>query len=302
MVIGNQKQKNEVRKLILQNQKILLFGDVSVGKSSLVKEISTEIGYRLVLSYPRNDEDLLKDFAQLPFETKKTLFVIEGDSFYWRSYGLVNHYLQSNNPIVIIVNLKDTVHKTVADQVVPIKLYPPTKQDVEEFVRKRYPNWNGRIEDVYSNDLRITLRNIKYGITSYVPQQLEPLNSQQVSYSLLQGTAKREDIENCSDPQIFVLNWLGNNVHKFYSNKKKLDDVSFVDSYKFDYKKKYLDGMLLTLGKANLRGKMKFPPIKFKLPKEVEEEWEKERRKKSKISIKKSKQETILKFGTDMSL
>ena len=210
---------------------------------------------------------------------------------------------KNKNPIIIIVTKKDTVHKTVQKQLVPIKLYPPTQQDVEEFVRSRYPEWNGNIKDVYDKDLRITLRKIRYGITSYKPQLIDKFDAQKVAYRILQGKATRKDINNMSHPQLFLLNWLGNNSHKFYSDLQKLDDISFVDSGKYYFKKKYLDGVLLNLGKANKRAKMKFPPIKFKPPKEKEEKWEKKKlRRSKKPTPKKEPQKTILDFGADMIL
>ena len=303
-VVGNQKQKIEIRKLILQRQKILLFGDIGVGKSSVPKLIADELGYRIVTSFPRKNEDLLKDFAQLPLETKNTIFVLEGDSFYWRTYALINHYLrESKCPFIIIVSKKDTVPKRVQKHLVAIKLYPPTQQDVEAFVRKRYPEWNGNIKDVYDKDLRITLRKIRYGITSYKPQPIEKFDAQKVAYLILQGKAKRNDINNMSHPQLFLLNWLGNNAHKFYSNLQKFDDISFVDTYKYNFKRKYLDGVLLNLGRADKRAKMKFPSIKYKVKKEQEEKWEKKKlRKKMKPTPKPEPQKTIIDFGADMIL
>lgn len=299
LLAGNKRQKNELRKLILNNSKVLLFGNHGVGKSSLPKIIADKIGWRVINSYPRNNEDLLKDFAQLPLQTKNTIFVIEGDLFYWRSYALINHYIQeSKNPIIIIVNDKKTVHGTIEKNLVKMKLNSPTKTDVEEFIRKKYPDWDGNINDIYDSDMRITLRNLKYGFKSRSQTQEEKLDSQQVTYKILTGKCCRKDIENCGHPISFILNWLGNNVHKFYEDENVFDDISFVDAHKYNYKKKYLDGMLLNIPKQQKRAKMSFPPIKFKPKKEKKKTWTHKKIKKSTPK----KQEKILKFTGDMIL
>jgi len=304
LIVGNEKQKTELRKLILQNQKVLLYGDNGVGKSSLPRLIANEIGWKIKYTYPRNTEDLLKDFAQLPLQTKETIFVVEGDYFYWRSYALVNHYIkESKNPIIIIVDKKETVHGSVSKQLVHLKLQPPTPNDVLLFLRKKYPEWSGNIKDVYDKDMRITLRNVIYGIKSYKPQFDEKLTAQKVAYNIIQGKATRKDIENCKDPLLFILNWLGNNSHNFYSELDTIDNVSFIDTYKYNYKKNYLNGILLNINKADKRAKMLFPPIKYKPPKHKTEEWEKgKKRKRTRPTPQTPKQTTLLKFGNDMVL
>jgi len=309
LIAGNEKQRNQLRKLILNNEKILLFGEHGVGKSSLPRLIASEIGWQIKYSYPRNTEDLLKDFAQLPLQTRNTIFVVEGDSFYWRAYALINFYVkESKNPFIVIVNKKDTVHATVAKQMTPLKLQAPTRKDVEQFVKKKYPDWQGDIEDIYDSDMRVTLRNILSGIKSFKPIEEEKLSSQQVAYKILTGKCEKKDFENCEHPFIFILNWLGNNLHKFYSSVSPSENLSFVDTYKYDYKQKYLNGILLNFGKHDKRAKMNFPPIKFK-PKEEKEDWLHGKKKKTKPKEtkeqkkqKEKKQATLLRFTGDMVL
>jgi hypothetical protein len=313
LIVGNKRQRENLEQLILQNQKILLYGDNGVGKSSLPKLIADKIGWKIKTSYPRNTEDLLKDFAQLPLQTRNTIFVIEGDLFYWRSYALINHYIrESKNPIIIIVNKKETVHGSVTKQLVPLKLQNPTKADVKEFIEQKYPDFKGDINDVYDSDMRICIRKILYGIETYKPKEMEKLDAQQVAYKIINKKAKREDIEKCIHPYLFVLNWLGNNAHRFYEEYDFIDDVSFVDSNKYNLKKKYLDGILLNLPKKQNRGKLIFPPIKYKEKKEKEEDWSsgKKKGKKTKTPTKvkttekkeTTKQQTLLKFSGDMVL
>lgn len=300
----SETQKKEFIKLILQRNKILLFGNNGIGKSSLPRLIAKELGWRLVSSHPRNNEDLLRDFGELPLKTKNTIFVIEGDSFYWRSYALINHYIkESKNPIIIIVDKKDTVHGSVAKQLINFKLLPPSKKDVEIFLRKKFPSWKGDINDVYDSDMRITLRKVKFGLERWKPSEKESINSQQLAYNILNGKATDEQFDNCSDGYatlLFTNNWLGFNFHTFYDSMRIMDNISFIDSYKYNYKKVYLKGMLLGLPNASKRGKMIFPTPKFKPPKEDEDEWEHKKIKKRKKEIK--KQKTITKFTGDMEL
>jgi len=296
LIAGNEQQKKNLKNLILKNQKILLFGSHGVGKSSLPRIIAHELNWRIVYSYPRNSDDLVKDFADVPFKVKNTIFVIEADSFYWRSYAVINHYIQSKCPVIIIVTEKDTVNKNVLKSLVKLKIQSPNKKDIEIFIRKKYPDWTGNIDDVYNKDMRITLRKIRFGIDSYKLEKEEHLDSQQVAYKIMDKKCTQKDIENCLHPFIFILNWLGNNAYNFYNDMQVLDDISFVDAHKYNLKKKYLNGMLLNIPRKQKRARMFFPPIKFKPPKKKEIDWEKRKIRRKKI------QQIVTKISTDMVL
>jgi len=309
LLAGSEEQQNQLRTLILQNKKILLFGTNGVGKSSLPRLIAKEVGWRIRYSHPRSSDDLLKDFGELPLKTKKTIFVIEGDSFYWRSYALVNHYIkESKNPIIIIVDDKDKVHATVSKQLIIMKLLPPTKRDVEVFIKKKFPNFKGNIDEIYDKDMRITLRNIIYSINSYIPQEKIDYDAQKIAYSILNKRCTIDQLNSCKDPIFFITNWLGNNAHKFYNDLDNIDKISFVDAYKFIFKRKYLDGVLLSLDRFHIRGKMSFPPTKFKPKKEKDDDWEHGKkkvgrsRKKEESKGKVLKQTLLVKFTGDMEL
>jgi len=302
LIAGNERQINELRKLILQKQKILLFGKNGVGKSTIPKKLAQELGWRIVYSYPTNNEELLVDFSELPLKTKNTIFVIEGDSFYWRSYGLINHYIkESKNPIIIIVDKSDKVHATVRKQLVTVKLSSPTREDVKKWVERKYPDWKGNINDVYDENMRVTLRNIKYGIKTYKPSKEEKLDAQQVAYRVIQGKATVQDFENCIHPFDWILSWIGYNAYTFYYGTDVQDLMSWIDDKKYNFKPDYLRGCLLNLRKPDKRGKLKFPPQGFKPKKEDEEDWIKEKRKIKKIK-KEEPQPKVFKFAGDMEL
>jgi len=299
LIAGNERQIKQLRKLILQRKKILLFGKNGIGKSIIPKKIAQEIGWRIVYSHPTNNEELLVDFSETPLKTKYTIFVIEGDSFYWRSYGLVNHYIkESKNPIIIVVDDANKVHATVRKQLVIIKLSSPTREDVKKWVEKKYPDWKGNINDVYDENMRITLRNIKYGIKTFKPSKKEKLDAQQVAYRVIQGKATFQDFENCIHPFDWILSWIGYNAHTFYFGTDVQDLISWIDDKKYNFKSDYLIGCLLNLRKPDKRGKLKFPPRGFKPKKKEKEDWVKE---KGKIK-KKTSQPKIFKFAGDMEL
>lgn len=276
LIAGNSKQQENLKKLILNNEKVLLFGSHGVGKSSAIRKIGDELQYRIIESYPRSNEDLMEDWGDLPFNINKSIFVMEGDGFYWRKYGLIKKYIEkSKNPIIVIVNKKNTVHGTVEKLLMNVMFSPPSRQEVASFLKKKFPDWNGNINDVYDRDVRVTLRKIKFDIDENLQiDSPKTIDSRQLVYKIFNGTATKEDIENCKDPVQWAQRSIAYNAKNFYSKKtalEVLDKVCFVDKYKYNYNRDFLNGVLLSIPRREKSGKIQFPPYPYK-PKNEEEE------------------------------
>jgi len=268
------QQDKKLLDLIKNKGKVHLYGETGCGKTYLVKQLSALLHKELVVSSARNEDDLLSDFADTPFIEDDFIFVLEGDGYYWKKYGLVKKYIEdSRSSVIIITEGKDTPTKNITKHLVQVKKLPPTRSEVLTFLKtlSNSPAQEEIIEDcfdeLYSKDWRKVWRNFLYGKEEEIKQK-EKIDAKQVSYKLLKGTATLEDFENCVHPLSFILNWLGYNLHSFYEDKRtlarNLDLVSYVDANKYNLKLTYLRSLLLELTPMEKKGEFIFPPFKPK--------------------------------------
>jgi len=273
----SERSGNEVMKAILNREKIHIYGSTGVGKTFTIKSIAKELDLDTIVSYARLNEDLVNDWGTSPFEDDDKLFVLEGDAFYWKAYGIIKNYItKSKSPLVIITIGKDTPTKNVTKLVKQFKIFPPTKSEMQHYILQFDPNWEGDIDKIYDRDQRITWRNYLYNRTEKTPKWEEDVDAKNVAYKILKGTATYEDFEKSVHPWHFVLGWISYNAKNFYSGKKLekvLRTLAWIDTYKFNYKNRYLIQMLLDLPKAEKKGFMVFPPYKIK-PKTEEDKVE----------------------------
>lgn len=268
------KQDNKLVDLIKNREKIHLYGETGTGKSYLVRQLSNLLGMDMVLSSPRSEDDLLKDFADTPFIEDRMLFVLEGDGYYWRKYGLVKKYIEdSKSCVIIITEKKETPTKNITKHLTQVKKLPPTRSEVMSFLKTYVNNINhdeiieDSIEDCYDKDWRKVWRNFRYGKeeTAKLKKQID---AKTVAYKIMKGEATLEDFDNCKHPLSFILNWLGYNLHSFYENKntllRNLNIVSYVDTNKYNLKKSYLLPLLLEISPMEKKGFLNFPPFKPK--------------------------------------
>jgi len=275
-----ERYSRDLKKMILQRKKLHIFGDSGVGKTHTIKAIGNDLNLDVVISYARNDEDLAIDWGDLPFTETDYLFILEGDQFYWKTYGLIKNYVEnSKSPIVIITQAKGKPSKNITKLVSQFQMYPPTKEEMNKYFLTLNPNWKGNINLIYDRDQRKTIRNFLYNKRDKTEGSLKKIDSKKLAYLLLTGRATPKDFENCFHPWYFVLGWLSHNSRSFYitndSYKKAQLLILWLDTYKFNYKKKYLIHTLINeLPKAQRKGILNFPPYrpkKKKVEKEVEE-------------------------------
>lgn len=274
------KMKNtKLNQLIRQKQKIHIYGDSGVGKTFIVSKTLEGLDTKnVIISYPRSEEDLLKDFGDLPFQDDiEAVFVIEGDNYYWKKYGLVKRLLTESEHCVIIISVdKETPTKNITKYTQQIKIHPPTRSDVLKYIKRIDPDWKGNILDIYDKDWRVIKRRLSFG-ELHDDQLIKPkwLDSKVLSYKLVKGNAKPEDFDNCTHPISFVINWIGYNAKTFWTGKslaKNLEIISWCDANKYKTKEIYIRNALLELVPSFRKGYMKFPPWKKKKNNKFEEE------------------------------
>ncbi len=255
-------------KAVMNREKIHIYGSTGVGKTFTVKSIAKELGLDMILSYARLNDDLVADWGTTPYEEDDKLFVLEGDAFYWRAYGVMKHYIaNSKSAIVIITTGKDTPTKNITKLIKQIKIFPPSKDEMQHYILQFDPNWEGDIDKIYDRDQRITWRNYLYNKNEKTAPYEEKVEAKSIAYKILKGTATVEDFEKSVHPWHFVLGWISYNAVNFYGGKKLenvLHSLAWIDTYKFNYKQRYLIQMLLELPKAEKKGFMTFPPYKNK--------------------------------------
>lgn len=288
-----EKSGKDLMTLILQKKKVHIYGGAGCGKTFSVDVIAKELDLITNISYARNDEDLVADWTDVPFTDDDQLFVMEGDNFYWKAYGTIKHYITNSiAPIILITTYPGTPTKNITKLLTQLKIYPPTRSEMEQYILELDPLWEGNINKIYDRDQRITWRNYLYNKRDKTPPYSETIDSKKMAYKILVGKATIEDFKKNIHPWIWTIDWLGYNATNFYYGtklKNVLQRLAFVDAHRFSYKKIYLQQILLDLPKAQRKGHLGFPPYK-----RVKEEVMKEEPlyKISKYKIKKRTKKT----------
>lgn len=260
---------------IMNREKIHIYGSTGVGKTFTIDAIAKELKLDTIVSYARLNEDLVADWGTTPFEEDDRLFVLEGDAFYWKAYGVIKDYIKRTKSAMVIITTKQTTPtKNITKLVKQFKIFPPSKTDMQDYILQFDPNWKGDIDKIYDRDQRTTWRNYLYNRTDKTPKYEVPVDAKNIAYKILKGTATIEDFNKSIHPWHFVLGWISYNAKNFYKGDKLplvLEKLAWIDTYKFNYRKEYLIHVLLELPPADVKGDMSFPPYKLKV-KEVKVE------------------------------
>lgn len=268
----------KIMSLIKKKKPIHIYGVTGSGKSFTIKAIAKHLKMDTIVSYATLSDELMNDWGELPNEEADHLFVLEGDAFYWRSYAMIKYYIQNAvAPIVIITTKKDKPTKWITKLVEQVKVFPPTREEMFNYLIRINPNWDGNIDAIYDNsgDMRVTWRNFLYNKRYKTPENVEKLDAKKVAYKILTGKASYSDFENCNHPWEWVIGWISYNCVNFYegSNLSKVHEkLAWIDKNKFNYKKGYMIRCLLELPKADKKGYMAFPPFKSKKKEEDKQE------------------------------
>lgn len=291
--------------MVKDKKKIHLFGATGSGKSYAIKQVANALDIQMIKSYARGEEELVADFSDLPYTEEDILFVLEGDNYYWRKYGIIRNYIRDSvAPFVVITTGKDTPTKNITKHLEQVKSFAPTKEEVADFLSimegEEISQYSEIVSRVYERDWHKILRKYKFGTQGETKTlaDKEEINAKRVAYLVAKGEATEEDFENCEHPFSFIINWLGYNTPKFFYEDEKavhnLDLVSFIDQHKYNMKEKYLRGMLMEYKPAQKKSYMKFPPFqKLKKEKKKEKKYTitKYKRKKSQEKTKSVKEE-----------
>lgn len=262
------KSSDNLEELILQKRKLHIYGESGVGKSYLVKKFAEELELRVFVSYARSEEELVRDFGDFPFQEGDNIFVLEGDGFYWKKYGLIKRYIDNSKvSFIVITNKKETPTKNITKLLKQIKIYPPTKTDVAKWVKSIFQLSKPElVNEIYDKDWRKVMRNFLYGTKEdFKINKKETIDARTFVYKLLKGNATPEDFDKCIHPLSFILNWLGWNTPNFYRGerlKRNMEIVSFVDANKYSLGKYYLQHYLLEFLPTSAKAQLYFPPFK----------------------------------------
>lgn len=294
------KSSDNLEHLIKTKQKIHIYGGSGVGKTYIIKHLANKLKLQLFVSYPRTEEELVSDFSDYPFQKGDNIFVVEGDAFYWKKYGTIKKYiLDSKTAFVIITEGKDTPTKNITKIMNQVKVYPPTRIEVLEWVLSSIDDKEKAkniVSNIYDKDWRKVRRNFLYKRKeTFKSKEKETLDARGVVYKLLKGNTTIEDFDNCIHPLSFILNWLGWNTPNFFDGQKlryNMELVSFVDANKYSLRKEFLERVLLKYLPANRKANIYFPPFKRNKEEEKEEKpYDIMSFKKRKASKPKSKKE-----------
>lgn len=267
----------DLKKLILEKEKIHLYGSSGTGKSYAIKNLARELNLTPFFSYATNEEELVKDWGDGVFIEADNIFILEGDSFRWKKYGVIKRYIENaKTPIVIITNGKDTPTKNITKLLTQVKMFPPTRSEVATWIKSIDDDYEHiPIDEIYDKDWRKVVRNyntrMKHKSFDYEKEYLEAKN---IVYKLLKGNCTIEDIDNCVHPISFIINWIGWNMRNFYegdSLKYMYNIVSFLDSVKYSTSQDFLKHILLQCLPSSEKQRLRFPPYKrYKKKKEEE--------------------------------
>lgn len=263
-----ERSGREIITAIMNRKKIHIYGSTGVGKTFTINSIAKELKLDMVVSYARLNDDLVADWGTTPFEEDDMLFVLEGDAFYWKAYGVIKDYIKRSKSAMVIITTKQTTPtKNITKLVKQFKVFPPSKMDMHDYILQFDPNWKGDIDKIYDRDQRITWRNYLYNKADRTEKYELPTDAKSIAYRILKGIATYEDFEKSEHPWHFVLGWISYNAKNFYRGhnlSSVLNTLAWIDAYKFSYKQRYLIQMLLDLPKADMKGEMVFPPYKAK--------------------------------------
>lgn len=274
-IVGNQKSRKTLLECIRNAKPCLLIGPNGVGKTSAVRDIAKSNGLTIKRAYPLSQKELVKEFMRGPYDpANNNLYVVEADALNNKKYSVLKKYVKdTKRPFVVIANSKKTLNSRITKKLKIIKFLPPTPEDVEIFLRKKY-NWDGNIYDVYDPDMRLVLNRVLGDKDLIKPNESKTINARDCAIELSYGYFKKEGFEELDQPIWWVIRWLAYNQNRKFRHKKdilkNLLKLSYIDSKKFTFSQTHIENMLLNLKGSPRRVKFKFPPWTSKETKEEE--------------------------------
>lgn len=257
-----------IRNAITHNKPIHIYGSTGVGKTFFVKDVAEELDKELHISYARSEEYLAGDFGDGPFQISDSVFLLEGDGYYWKKYGLIKNYIENSKVSFIIITIgRETPTKNVTKLLQQLQIYPPTRSEILGLMRTYNPDLTEfDLEDVYDKDYRKVWMKLKFGTVGH-KKAVKGINydAKTMAYNLAKGKVVLEDFDRCTMPISWVLNWLGYNAHTFWSSKTlahNLEIISWADANKYNFKEIYIKQALMGLIPSTRKGYMSFPPFK----------------------------------------
>jgi len=289
-VVGREKEIESIKLAISTNEHVILHGPPGSGKTiSAIKAIHEQGKIMKMINISDNRTgSLLGEQLFGCHRTKSDIVYLfdEIDSFDWRSHAYFKKVLQESEvPIIMTCNDMDKVGTSTVNYVkkhgTVIKYKPPTLQDLEDFITKKFPMFEGRASDVYCPDFREVIRRIVFGWRTEIEESVE-VNVQHVVGAIFgekRFPRKRLDIiKESKDPLIWAITWADYNAPRFARDAKQLEKIldclSQADEWARKTSPQYLATMLAAMPCPGRKGKLDFPAALFnaeKKPKKEEE-------------------------------
>lgn len=265
LIVGNRQARTKLLENVKNKVPTLLTGPNGTGKDTSLKEVAEKLSLEIVKSVPLKQRDVVFSFGKGPFyNNNNTLYIIDLGSFPKKKYGILLKYIkETERPLVFEVETKDKIHKKLLNELQHIHFTSPSPKDVEYFLKTKY-NWNGKIEDIYDEDMRVVISRILASPELKSVQIKEPINSRVMAFNISCGYAKPEDFDNVKEPLWWIIRWLAYNQRKKFPNKtsqlNNLKMIAEIDRNKFYYPPQYIESMLIGLPTSPRRSQFSWPP------------------------------------------
>lgn len=287
LVVGHDDEIKDMKKAILEGKLILLHGPPGVGKSIAARKVAHDLGKiikEINISLYRTGEMLGEQLFGCHRIQSEVIYLFEEiDNFHWKSHAYFLSVLkEAMSPIIMTCNNIEDVGATTVKYLksdgLVLRFEPPTMEDLETLITKKFPAFEGKAKQFYNHDFREVLRRMEFEWFSEKKLVVE-VKAQHVAGSVFGNRNHEQRFKmalNCSDPVQWILPWIDYNAPKFFKEPAKLadmlDKVSIIDSWSRRTNKKYIAGMIASLPCASRKTPLDFPGPLFAAEKRPEKE------------------------------
>jgi len=276
LIVGNREVRAKLLENVKDNVSTLICGPNGTGKDTSLREVAEKLSLEIIKCVPLKQADVALSFGKAPFYNNNNhLYLVDMDSYPKKQYSVLLKYIkESERPFILIAQSKNKIHKRLLKELKTLFFSAPSPKDVEYFLKAKY-NWNGNIEDIYDEDMRIVIARVLADPKIESVKIDDPITSQFLAFNIGCGYTKPHDFEKLQEPLWWVIRWIAFNQRKKFPKKiqqlDNLEKLAEIDRNKFYYPAEYTQQMLLGLNTSPRRGMFTWPPWpKKKVVEEVE--------------------------------